>query len=121
MNVDLLRELPFVTMGNGTAVAEMPQGTAYVLVVPAEWLGWEAEPERPLPEAVTESELRVLRYLPSHLQLTQIAKELYLSINTVKTHVRHLYLKLGVSSRTDAVERARVLGLLGGRICALPA
>ncbi|HJY03102.1 MAG TPA: LuxR C-terminal-related transcriptional regulator, partial [Streptosporangiaceae bacterium] len=42
----------------------------------------------------------------------EIAGELYLSVNTVKTHQRHLYQKLGARSRTQAVERARTLGLL---------
>ena len=63
-------------------------------------------------EALTRSEVRVLRYLPTNLSTPEIAAELYLSTNTVKTHQRHLYQKLGASSRTEAVERARVLGLL---------
>jgi LuxR family transcriptional regulator, maltose regulon positive regulatory protein len=46
------------------------------------------------------------------LSTREIANELYLSTNTVKTHQRHLYQKLGASSRTEAVERARALGLL---------
>jgi FixJ family two-component response regulator len=52
------------------------------------------------------------RYLPTNLSTREIANELYLSTNTVKTHQRHLYQKLGASSRTEAVERARALGLL---------
>jgi LuxR family maltose regulon positive regulatory protein len=54
----------------------------------------------------------VLRYLPTNLCTREIAAELYLSTNTVKTHQRHLYQKLGASSRTEAVEQARALGLL---------
>jgi LuxR family maltose regulon positive regulatory protein len=54
----------------------------------------------------------VLRYMPTNLCTREIAAELYLSTNTVKTHQRHLYQKLGASSRTEAVERARALGLL---------
>jgi LuxR family maltose regulon positive regulatory protein len=42
----------------------------------------------------------------------EIAGELYLSLNTIRTHMRHLYAKLGVHTRADAVERARALGLL---------
>jgi len=61
---------------------------------------------------LTRGETRVLRYLPTHLSAREIALELYLSPNTVKTHQRHLYEKLGVHSRAQAVERARVLGLL---------
>jgi DNA-binding CsgD family transcriptional regulator len=63
-------------------------------------------------EALTNGETRVLRYLPTNLSAREIAEELYLSVNTVKTHQRHLYQKLGARSRTQAVEQARALGLL---------
>jgi LuxR family maltose regulon positive regulatory protein len=66
----------------------------------------------PLLEPLSESELRVLRYLPTRLQGPEIAGELYVSVNTIRTHMRHLYAKLGVHRRVDAVERARQLGLL---------
>ena len=66
-----------------------------------------------LREDLSESELHVLRYLPSNLSAPEIAAELYLSTNTVKTHMRHIYAKLDVHRRTEAVERARALGLLG--------
>jgi len=69
------------------------------------------EPALPC-EVLTRSEVRVLRYLPTNLSTREVAAELYLSMNTVKTHQRHLYQKLGASSRTEAVERARALGLL---------
>ena len=69
-------------------------------------------PAAPPGEALTRSEARVLRYLPTNLSTREIAGELYLSMNTVKTHQRHLYQKLGASSRTEAVEQARALGLL---------
>lgn len=58
------------------------------------------------------SELRVLRYLPTNLTAPEIAGEMYLSVNTVRTHVGNLYTKLGVHSRAEAVTRARHLGLL---------
>ena len=61
---------------------------------------------------LTESETRVLRYLPTNLSAPEIAGELYLSLNTIRTHMRHLYSKLGVHTRAEAVERARALGLL---------
>jgi LuxR family maltose regulon positive regulatory protein len=61
---------------------------------------------------LTESELRVLRLLPTRLSLREIGGELYLSLNTVKTHARNIYGKLGASSREEAVARARELGLL---------
>ncbi len=65
-----------------------------------------------LREDLTDSELRVLRYLPSNLSAPEIGSELYLSVHTVKTHIRHIYAKLGVHGRAEAVERARELGLL---------
>jgi LuxR family transcriptional regulator, maltose regulon positive regulatory protein len=67
---------------------------------------------RALDEQLTDSETRVLRYLSTHLTAPEIAAELWLSVNTVNTHTRHLYTKLGVHSRTEAVDRARALGLL---------
>ena len=67
---------------------------------------------QPSRESLTLSEARVLRYLPTHLSAREIAAELYLSMNTVKTHQRHLYAKLGAHSRAQAVEQARALGLL---------
>ncbi len=63
-------------------------------------------------EALTHGETRILRYLPTNLSAREIASELCLSVNTVKTHQRHLYQKLGARSRTRAVEQARALGLL---------
>ena len=72
-----------------------------------------ASAEPPWPgESLTESEIRVLRYLPTHMGAPQIAAELYVSANTVKTHLRHLYQKLGAHSRQEAVQRARASGLL---------
>ena len=63
-------------------------------------------------EQLTDSETRVLRYLPTNLTAHEIASELFLSVNTVGTHTRHLYAKLGVHNRRQAVDRARALGLL---------
>jgi LuxR family transcriptional regulator, maltose regulon positive regulatory protein len=61
---------------------------------------------------LTHGEIRVLHYLPTNLSAREIAGELYVSVNTVKTHQRHLYQKLGARSRSQAVERARAFGLL---------
>ena len=63
-------------------------------------------------EPLSKSEIRVLRYLPTHLSMPEIANELYVSLNTVRTHMRHLYIKLGTHRRAETVERARALGLL---------
>jgi len=70
-----------------------------------------AGPRQPL-EALSGSELRVLRYLPTNLSMRQIGGELYISHNTVRTHITHLYAKLGTHTRAEAVARARALGLL---------
>jgi LuxR family maltose regulon positive regulatory protein len=67
----------------------------------------------PLPlEPLSGSEIRVLRYLPTNLPVPQIAGELYVSVHTVKTHMKHLYAKLGTHTRAETVDRARSLGLL---------
>ena len=65
-----------------------------------------------LEELPTEAELSVLRLLASDLSQREIGAVLFLSMNTVKTHARALYRKLGVSSREEAVARATALGLL---------
>jgi LuxR family maltose regulon positive regulatory protein len=67
---------------------------------------------RPLAEPLSQSELRVLRYLPTNLTTPEIAGQLFVSPNTVKAHVRNLYAKLGAHRRSEAVTRARDLGLL---------
>ena len=63
-------------------------------------------------ETLTERELRVLRLLTSDLSERDIGRELYVSHNTVHSHVRSIYRKLGVSSRARALERTRELKLL---------
>ena len=63
---------------------------------------------------LTAAERHVLPLLATHLTLPEIATELTVSRNTVKTHCVALYRKLGVSSRSDAVTEARRLGLIGG-------
>jgi LuxR family transcriptional regulator, maltose regulon positive regulatory protein len=62
--------------------------------------------------ALTASELAVLRLLRSHMTNQEIADALYLSVNTVKTHLRAVYHKLGVSSRREAVDRGRRLHMV---------
>jgi LuxR family transcriptional regulator, maltose regulon positive regulatory protein len=62
--------------------------------------------------ALTAAELRVLQYLPTYLSFEQIGKELFVSRNTVKSQAIAAYRKLGVTSRTEAVERAQALGLI---------
>jgi LuxR family maltose regulon positive regulatory protein len=84
---------------------------------PAEWLvrlrraaaeAWpRAAPSPDLVEPLTERERDVLRFLPSRLSVREIADELFVSVNTVKFHLRVIYRKLGVSSRAEAAEVAR--------------
>ncbi len=65
-----------------------------------------------LPDGLTDAELRVLEALPLRLAYADMAAQLHLSLNTVKTHLRHSYMKLDVTSRAAAVERATALGLI---------
>lgn len=66
---------------------------------------------QPLPDPLSDRELDVLRYLPSNLTTPEIAKEMLISINTVRTHIKNIYQKLGVHRRSEAVTRARDLGI----------
>ena len=75
-----------------------------------EWSGGDRSPE--LIEPLSRSEMRVLRYLPTNLSAPEIARELSVSVTTVRTHISHLFVKLGAHRRTEAVARARDLGLL---------
>jgi LuxR family maltose regulon positive regulatory protein len=63
-------------------------------------------------DPLTAAEQRVLEKLAERLTYTEVASELYLSLNTVKTHLRHAYIKLGVTSRSAAIKRATMLGIL---------
>jgi LuxR family maltose regulon positive regulatory protein len=62
--------------------------------------------------SLTKAEMRTLRFLPTHLSFRQIGEKNHVSANTVKTQARAIYSKLGASSRAEAVERARAIGLL---------
>jgi LuxR family maltose regulon positive regulatory protein len=63
-------------------------------------------------EPLTDRELEILSYLPSRLTNTELADHFYVSVNTVKTHMAHIYRKLGVANRNDAISRAREIGFL---------
>lgn len=71
-----------------------------------------AGPGRPSLEELSEGELRVLRLLASELTQREIGAQLYLSLNTIKSHTRSIFRKLGASSREQCVARARELELL---------
>lgn len=77
--------------------------------------GVEPEPtatSASLQEPLKERELAVLRFLSTNLTAAEIGNELFLSVHTVKTHMRKLYAKLGVHTRAEAVQQGRALGLL---------
>jgi LuxR family transcriptional regulator, maltose regulon positive regulatory protein len=65
-----------------------------------------------LTDPLTDREQRILSYLPTMLSNAEIGAETFVSLNTVKTHLRSIYRKLDVSSRAEAVEKGRLLGLL---------
>ncbi|MFF1695275.1 helix-turn-helix transcriptional regulator [Streptomyces sp. NPDC058257] len=86
----------------------MGEAAAVLALVPA-------QPKRPVPqptESLTQCQLAVLCRLEHEVPLRQIADDLYVSVNTVKSHVRAVYRKLGVNSRAEAVERGRALRLV---------
>ena len=76
----------------------------------ADRLAGDGGAPRELAEPLNERELTVLRFLPTNLSAAEIGSELFLSVNTVKTHMRKLYAKLDVHTRAEAVERGRALG-----------
>jgi LuxR family maltose regulon positive regulatory protein len=97
---DLLRRRP--DMGNLSGQAETLRAQ----------LSRESGASGPAASALTAAELRLLPMLCTHLSIPEIAEEIFLSRNTVKTQVNSIYRKLGVSSRNEAVTRSRDLSLL---------
>ncbi len=69
-------------------------------------------PRAELPEPLSEREMQVLRGLADGLGYRDIADQLVVARGTVKVHVHNIYSKLGVANRTQALARARELGLL---------
>jgi LuxR family maltose regulon positive regulatory protein len=104
---DLLERHPRYRTAHGSLIAE-------ILSLLAGASRSASAPEQPPSprEPLSEAETRVLRYLPTNLSAREIADELFLSWYTVKTHMRHLYAKLGTHTRHETVDRARALGLL---------
>ena len=109
---------PFLAAGSPLgellpAYASLCTAGAPLLAELLEALPVEREEAAPTPrEALSGRERAVLRLMPTMLSNSEIAGELFVSVNTVKTHVRSIYRKLGVGSRREAVTRARELGLL---------
>jgi LuxR family transcriptional regulator, maltose regulon positive regulatory protein len=88
-------------------ITSLPDGST-----PAAPAAPAAGPPAHLPEPLSQAETRVLHLLQTSLSAPEIARELYVSVNTVRTHMRHLYDKLGAHRRLEALDRARTLGLL---------
>lgn len=105
-----VRDLLAAHLDAGTAhfalVSDLVRGAGQSTAGPA------AGPRGTLDEPLTERELTILRYLQSILSNVEIASELSLSVNTVKTHVRNIYRKLDATRRREAVRRARELRLI---------
>jgi LuxR family maltose regulon positive regulatory protein len=102
-----------VARGSGSAASISPEYVGKVLTI------LEQSPPKhtpagvePLAEHLSERELEVLRLVAAGMKNAEIAKELFVVIGTIKSHLNSIYRKLGVSSRTRAVSRARHLGLL---------
>jgi DNA-binding CsgD family transcriptional regulator len=113
------KRLSFFSSNFGTEQAPLirrcPFCDARVLVGPLPPCRGDAPPRsyRRRNQTLTTAEARVLALLPSTLTQREMARELYLSVNTVKSHVQEIYGKFGVRTRADAVAHAQALGLLG--------
>jgi len=105
LNGPTVRELLELQAQNGTAHPAL-------LEVLLDGVGQGPRSGAALAEPLTEREQRILRYLPTMLTNAEIGAEVFVSLNTVKTHLRSIYRKLEANGRADAVERARRLGLL---------
>jgi LuxR family maltose regulon positive regulatory protein len=110
--------LPFAMTGAWELLEALPlHGTSHAALIAdildAVYGGTPANPLTPPPaEELSPSELRVLRCLPTNLTRPEIAAELSISLNTVNTHIRRIYTKLGATDRSTAVRRGRELRLL---------
>ncbi len=112
--------LPFAMTGSAELLEALPRHqTAHAAlladvldVLHGSSLAAKDQHASPLIEELSPGELRVLRYLPTNLSRPEIASELSVSPNTVSTHIRSIYAKLGVADRSAAVRRARELRLL---------
>jgi LuxR family transcriptional regulator, maltose regulon positive regulatory protein len=115
--------LPFAMTGSAGLLEALPRHQSAHAALRADILDVlhgspPAARERSAPAPAAElspGELRVLRYLPTNLSRPEIAGELSVSLNTVSTHLRSIYAKLGVRDRSSAVRRARELRLLAAR------
>jgi LuxR family transcriptional regulator, maltose regulon positive regulatory protein len=112
--------LPFAITGSRELLENLPRhetAHAALLADILDVLRGSSRPAKdrsslPPAEELSPGELRVLRFLPTNLSRPEIAGQLSVSVNTVNTHVRSIYAKLGVQDRSSAVQRARELRLL---------
>ena len=75
----------------------------------------ESKPRSPAYELIdplTDRELEILSYLPSRATNSEMAERCYVSVNTIKTHMAHIYRKLDATNRNGAIRRAQEIGLL---------
>jgi LuxR family transcriptional regulator, maltose regulon positive regulatory protein len=109
-----LEEAPQIISLLRGIVSARPDHYVAHLVCQAEQVVPDSPPEAPgqVLEPLTDRERELLGYLPSHLHLREIASNMYVSLNTVKTHLKNIYRKLGAASRSEAVSIARAHGLL---------
>jgi LuxR family transcriptional regulator, maltose regulon positive regulatory protein len=100
-----------------TALRKQPAAPAYVnrLLAATSTTGTRASTHQELVEPLSERELDVLRLLGGDLGGPDIARQLSVSLNTLRTHTKNIYAKLGVTSRRAAVGQARDLNLIPGQ------
>ena len=109
--------LPFAMTGAWTLLATLPgpetshAGLIADILDTVRGPGVRVTAAEPV-DKLSPSELRVLRYLPTNLTRPEIAGKLSVSLNTVNTHIRRIYAKLGATDRSSAVQRGRDLRLL---------
>jgi LuxR family maltose regulon positive regulatory protein len=109
---------PFVRVG--PPIAELldelfPSKSDFLRAVVARARATSSAARRSLADELTPRELELLAFLPSRLTIADIASRCFVSTNTIKTHLGHIYRKLGVSGRDAAIERAVELGLMDSR------
>jgi LuxR family maltose regulon positive regulatory protein len=118
LELAVANEMLQTVASNSAATVDLIERAAWR--VPAAWMtrlrrqlaaGGSRPPthSRELVEQLTDRERDVLRYLPSRLTVREIANELYVSVNTLKFHLKVIYRKLGVTSRAEAAAKAREL------------
>ncbi|KQX06933.1 MULTISPECIES: LuxR C-terminal-related transcriptional regulator [unclassified Leifsonia] len=109
--------LPFTVDGGSTVLRLIGElapergGLALAIMTRARQLT-SGDTNAKLVDPLTERELEVLRYLPDRTTNAEIAELCFVTVNTLKTHMAHIYRKLGVTGRSAAIEQARELGLL---------